>query len=161
MVLGDKALMKNIILFCALFFVLIACKASEINTENVFPNTPGWTKLLDKCQIRISGNIVKLPLMPPCTQAVNKDGTPKIVEYEGRRVSIVIGHTTDFKYLQSKWEYVKEGDGCSKHSVGISLDDKTTPIEVSKPTGGGILCPNYAIDIKWFWSYEWAKKPKK
>jgi len=155
MVLGGKAVIKKIALFCSLFFVPMACEANNINTENVSHEASNWTELLDKCQIRISGDIIKLPLMPPCSVALNKDGSPRVVEFEDRRVSIVIGHATDFKYLQSKWEYVKEGDGCSKHSVGISLDKNTKPIEVSKATGGGILCPKYANDIKWFWSYEW------
>jgi len=159
MVLGNKKLMINKTLLGSVILMTAACSATEMNKAGENKITD-WTNLIDNCQISINDKLVNLPLIAPCTHAVNEDGSPRVVEIEGRNIAIVIGHTTDFKYLKSVWEYVKEGDGCSQHSVGVNLDDKGTPIEISKPAGGGILCPRYAIDIKWFWSYEWPKKLK-
>jgi len=149
--------MINKSLLGSLVLMTVACSASEMNKAGENKITD-WTNLIDNCQISINDKLVKLPLMPPCTYAVNEDGSPRIVALEGRNIAIVIGHTTDFTYLKSVWEYVKEGDGCSKHSVGVNLDDKENPIEISIPAGNGILCPQYAIDIKWFWSYEWPTR---
>lgn len=143
------------ILFFILFLIPFLSSSHEEETQN-------WTSNLDTCQITVDEVKVTLPLIPPCFQAKNGEGgSPNIEEYEGRTISIIIGTTDNFDGIKKHWDYVTEEDYCSEDSVAINLDKNGRPIEISQPIkGGGLLCQNFIIDIKWFWSYEWLEYTK-
>ena len=112
------------------------------------PTKHKWTKYIDKCQVTINGELVKLPLIPPCVVVKkNNENDVNIEIYKHKKIALIVGEPEDF--LIDKFN-----KDCSNQSVAIQLrqDNKVTSF-AKLERGGGTVCPNNAPDPKWYWSY--------
>jgi len=131
----------KLFLFISLLFMFFLSIAQE-------PPKQDWTKYIDECKVAINGNIVKLPLTPPCkTVKKNNEKYVNVELYKNIKIALVVGEPKD--YVIDKFNI-----DCSNQSVAIQLDKDNTVTSFAKyKKGGGTICPNNAPDPKWYWSY--------
>lgn len=142
MVLGNTTMIKSLLAFFAIFASSSVAAIPNLGEEAV-------------CTISLGDSVYHTQISPPCTWAVDSNGSLQEVAIDGKKIAIVVGQPISHSQAE-KWG-VNESQHCSFESVGVIVSDIESSNIVSKPIMNALVCPSILIDEVFFKSYSWER----